>query len=78
MPNELTSEPKLNRASRPATPRQALLSFKQLEEVFGPPARSWYDLHTSGSIKAVRFGRRLWVPRTEAERYLTNSLVANA
>jgi hypothetical protein len=77
MPRKTTA---LNAAGRrsggargPARPRATtarLLSFADLERVYGPPASSWRSLVLRGELSVIRLGSRCWVDRATAEAYL--------
>ena len=67
-----------DRSPRPATPTQRLLTGAQVEQEFGIPYRSVYDLYVKSKIPAVRFveGGRLWFRREDIENLIANSLTA--
>lgn len=73
----MTAEIKRNRAPRQPRESQQLITGKQAEYTFGPPARSLYDLHTRGVLPAVRFpgGRRVWYRRADIQRLIDSSVV---
>ena len=60
---------------RKATPTQRLLTFKQIENEYGVPVRSTYELAVSGRLPTVRFrenGQR-WVRRVDFEALIDAS-----
>ena len=64
--------------TRPAKPTQRLLTGKQIEDEYGIPYRSVYELHVTGKLPAVRFveGRhgRLWFRRSDIDALIAGSL----
>lgn len=60
---------------RSATERQRLLTGAQVEELFGLPYRSLYDLVMRGVVTPVRFpsSRRLWFERAAIESLISSS-----
>jgi hypothetical protein len=66
--------PKATRRRTP-TPAQRLLTFKQIEDEYGVPVRSSYELAVSGRLPTVRFrenGQR-WVRRADWEALIDAS-----
>jgi hypothetical protein len=68
---------KADRTPRSASPNQRLLTGTQVEQEFGVPYRSTYDLYANGKLPAVRFtkGGRLWFRREDIEALITRSLM---
>lgn len=60
---------------RSATPSQRLIDRRQGEEIYGIPARTIYDLITSGVLPVVRFpgSRKHWIERTDLENLINRS-----
>lgn len=67
-----------NRQARPATAAQRLLTLHQIEQEFGIPYRSLYDMHVRGTLKAIRFPgfHRLWFERAAIEKLIADSAEA--
>ena len=65
-----------DRKPRSATPTQRLLTGTQIEQEYGIPYRSVYDLYISARLPAVRFveGGRLWFRREDVEALIARSL----
>jgi hypothetical protein len=64
-----------NRAPRTPTSSQRLLTGTQIEQVYGIPYRSIYDLYLRKLLPAVRFtdGGRLWFRRADLEQLIERS-----
>lgn len=60
---------------REATEAQRLLSGRQVEQVYGLPYRTLYDLVTAGEIATVRFPgqKRMWFERAAVEALIARS-----
>jgi hypothetical protein len=72
---KVSTAPASSWRTRRATDRQRLLTGGQIEETYGIPYRSMYDLVTRGVVKPVRFpgSRRLWFERAALEELITRS-----
>ena len=70
------STQKRRRPQRAATPTQRLLTGPQVEQEWGIPYRSLYDLYVSGKLPAVRFVDKgsLWFRRQDVEALIARSL----
>ena len=68
--------PSEKRRTRPATATQRLLTRAQIEQEYGVPTRSLYDLYVSGKLPGVRFveGGKLWFRRQDVEALIERSL----
>jgi predicted DNA-binding transcriptional regulator AlpA len=56
--------------TRRASAEQLYLKGKQIEQVFGLPYRTVYDLYVRGQLPAVRLNRSLWFSRSDIEALL--------
>jgi hypothetical protein len=67
---------KPNRSPRRASPTQRLLTGTQIEQEYGIPYRSVYDLFAREKLTAVRFREngRLWFRREDIETLIERSL----
>jgi predicted DNA-binding transcriptional regulator AlpA len=59
--------------ARKATAEQLCLKGKQVEQIFGLPYRTIYDLHLRGLLPAVRLNRSLWFLRSDIEALIAKS-----
>lgn len=68
------NRPKVRR--RTATPTQRLLTGKQIEDEYGIPYRSVYELHVSGKLPAVRFTEngQKWFRRADVDALIARSV----
>ena len=73
-PRKPRKEP--DRRPRRATPTQRLLTGTQVEQEYGVPYRSLYDLYIKGKLPAVRFieNGRLWFRREDVEALIQRSV----
>ena len=65
-----------DRTPRPATPSQRLLTGTQIQQEFGIPYRSVYDLYVRAKLPAIRFHEngRLWFKREDVEALIARSV----
>jgi excisionase family DNA binding protein len=72
-----TEKRKADRRPRPATATQQLLTLTQVEQLYGIPYRSVYDLITMGKLPVVRFfdGGLMRIRRPDLEKLIEQSIV---
>jgi hypothetical protein len=76
--DESPARKKADRAPKPPTPGQRLLTGHQIEQVYGWPYRTVYDLHLRGRLSAVRINRTLWFERSDVEQLISRSKEVHA
>jgi predicted DNA-binding transcriptional regulator AlpA len=60
--------------TRKPTDAQLLLKGMQVEQVYGVPYRTLYDLHLRGALPAIRLNRSIWFRRADIEALLEKSV----
>jgi hypothetical protein len=72
---EPSAKRRADRSPRTATPEQKLLTGTQIEQEYGIPYRSVYDLYLHSQLAAVRFREngRLWFKRQDIEALIERS-----
>ena len=75
-----TATKRPNRAPRPATPKQRLLSLRQGSEESGWPTRTLYGLIVAGDLPFVQLpnARKIWIERSELEALIARSKAKRA